>query len=322
MHTIIIAKKLNHQLTILDPKPSLLYIERNAPIFSRRASTEFFAHVNSVSNKMDIDRDKELATPKADAAVTSATPAPELEPPRITIFDEDGDLRLEVGAESSRKHTTKHKDQKKNPMQIFVVCSKALRRVSKPFRTMLYGPFAESKHRQSDPTSIWTVKLPEDDPKAFNILLNIIHNKFELVPGSMGRDDLFHVTVLTNKYDITDIIQPWAKTWIKPLADAKLDDQCFDKGDECYLWIAWELGYEDLFTCVLEWMQNVCTKDSSGNLRILSDTVLQDNPYIVSLGVVGKLLVTSTTETGTVLICFANTKTISPLSMPVLSLKS
>lgn len=207
----------------------------------------------------------------------------------VTVFDVDGDLRLEVGAESPRGKAPGIKESEKDPSQVFLVCSKTLSRASKPFKAMLYGPFTESKHNQNDHTSAWTVRLPEDDPKAFAMLMNIIHNKFNLVPSLINRDDLFHISVLTNKYDMTEVLRPWAQRWILALSDS-LDGADWGWRDERYLWIAWELGHRKLFCDTLRWLQDDCTLDSSGKLGCypFKNMILSEDPYLINLEVPGE----------------------------------
>lgn len=174
----------------------------------------------------------------------------------LLTFDDEGDLRLEVG-EGEAKRT-------------FVVCSRALARASKPLRAMLYGPFAESESRKIDPN--WTVQLPEDLPEAFATILRIVHGQFEAVPDEIDRDELYQITVLTDKYNMTDILQPWAQKWITNLDS---QDRVSQEGDEVMLWISWELGHQDLFLETLNWLLNECSLD-------------EESCYAVHMGCVSK----------------------------------
>lgn len=168
--------------------------------------------------------------------------------PRVLTFDEHGDLRLEIG-----------QDEKK---EIFVVCSRALARVSNPFKAMLYGCFAESKSRKMDPN--WTVKLPEDDPEAFATLMIIVHGNFGMVPFPITRDHLFQITILTDKYDMTEVLRPWAHNWIQQFTAMDLNTT---EGAEDLLWIAWELGHTKFFLHVLAYLSDGLTVDDDGTLR-------------------------------------------------------
>lgn len=189
-------------------------------------------------------------------------------------FDDEGDLRLVVG-------------EGKAP-RLFVVCSRALARASKPFKAMLYGGFVESKPRKLD--AEWTVELPEDNPGAFATILQILHGRFQFVPSTVTAWELYQITILTDKYDMTEILQPWAATWIKPFVKrAKILENLYHY-DEILLWIAWELGHQDLFLNVLSWLEGYCTL-SGADLALLcpSSTIraLDDNMLIASLGTPG-----------------------------------
>lgn len=87
-------------------------------------------------------------------------------PATVASFDRLGDLQLLIGADGP--------DQ-----ALFTVCSRALSRASPVFNTMLNGPWAEKRPDIGN----WVVKLPEDSPKAFRIVLNILHFRFRNVPN-------------------------------------------------------------------------------------------------------------------------------------------
>lgn len=185
----------------------------------------------------------------------------------VITFDDEGDLRLEVGGETR---------------QTFVVCSRALTRVSRPFKAMLYGGFAETKSRKLDPD--WTVELPEDDPAAFATILQIVHSKFQMVPDEVTRDELYHITILTDKYDMTEILRPWAKKWINDLEQYEIG---VNPGDEVMLWISWELGHQELFTETARWLLEDSHLDEQSKLCSPHGLRMQDNVRIASLDVLG-----------------------------------
>ncbi|TLD27140.1 hypothetical protein PspLS_05213 [Pyricularia sp. CBS 133598] len=169
-------------------------------------------------------------------------------------FDDKGDLRLQVGTEE----------------KIFVVCSRAVSRASNAFERMLNGPFAESK--PVDPNIDWVVKLPEDSARGLELLLNVIHARFKLIPGRLDLGHLFDVAVVADKYDMIGALKPWCKQWLEDLqqpgrpffprfskdpkpADARLSrplapalfsiSQAFQ-----LLWTAWTLGSRYLYNSV------------------------------------------------------------------------
>lgn len=200
---------------------------------------------------------------------TTPVQAVEAKPPALLYFDDDGDLCLEVGEDEGS--------------QRFMVCSRTLSRASKVFRAMLYGNFAESK--PSDKGQEWAVALPEDDPTALATILDIVHGRFRKVPSAVTPDHLFMITVLTDKYDMTEVLRPWVNGWIGPYAlTSRLPGQ---KGDEKLLWIAWELGHIELFKKTLGYLQETCTLDEDNKVIDRHGTRLEDNDHVVALGILG-----------------------------------
>ncbi|KAB5545488.1 hypothetical protein GE09DRAFT_1243111, partial [Coniochaeta sp. 2T2.1] len=140
-------------------------------------------------------------------------------------FDPDGELQLEVGAENA----------------IFVVCPRSLARASPVFKAMFYGGFSEARQA----TGNWRVKLPEDDPEALALLLNIIHGRFDKVPLVLVDSKIYKITVLSNKYDLTEALRPWAKRWTKAFVEHSANSAQV-------AWIAWELGDRVLLEDMLD----------------------------------------------------------------------
>ncbi|KAJ4391354.1 hypothetical protein N0V93_004971 [Gnomoniopsis smithogilvyi] len=190
-----------------------------------------------------------------------------MEQPSAMCLDAEGDLRLEVGEGEGKRS--------------FVICSRALARVSKPFNAMLYGPFAESYSRKVAPD--WTVALPEDDPEAFAIILQIVHSNFKMVPPTVSRDELYQITIWTDKYDMTEILQPWAQKWVDGLEEA--GDLHTGEGE--LLWICWELGLQRKFVDVSQKALDSCYLDEESRLCGPHIERMQDNVHIVSLGILG-----------------------------------
>ncbi|KAF6821716.1 nuclear pore protein-like protein [Colletotrichum musicola] len=141
------------------------------------------------------DGDKGVATPPIE---TNATPAAATSPIEDVRIDPDGDLILRAGSELQ------------DPAKSFLVCSSALRRSSAVWKTMLFGPFKESKPA----SGAWEVDLPEDNPSGLWILLHIVHANFRMVPRTPTLTELYEVLRLANKYDMISAVKPWAKTWL------------------------------------------------------------------------------------------------------------
>ncbi|TLD12909.1 uncharacterized protein PgNI_03537 [Pyricularia grisea] len=143
-------------------------------------------------------------------------------------FDNKGDLRLQVGTEE----------------RIFVVCSRTVSRASEAFERMLHGPYAERK--PADPNIDWVVKLPEDSARGLEVVLNVIHARFKLIPESLGPDVLFHVIAVADKYDMIEALKPWCKQWLAPLEEPEPGSIPLSQALQL-LWTAWRLGSRALY---------------------------------------------------------------------------
>jgi hypothetical protein len=166
--------------------------------------------------------------------------------------DQDGDLRLKVGARS-------HPEEQLE----FVVCSKTLSRASRPFKKMLYGNFRESM-KATTTSSEWVVELPEDDPVGLKVLLHIIHSEYELVPPAVDIIQLYRILVVSGKYDMSHVVRPWVDDWSRPI----IEDFDFVRKpqSDILIGIAWELGANATFKKLVTDMCFKCKVNSKGQL--------------------------------------------------------
>lgn len=151
-------------------------------------------------------------------------------------LDELGDLTLRVGPEQST----------------FKVCSRTVARESPVFMRMLHGRFKESRPESSD----WIVDLPDDDTESMQIMLNMMHARFDWVPQRISIQDLYEMLVLVDKYDALDVVRPWARGWVDAVSD--------DLDQPALLWIASELGDSELFGKVVMEIATKWTVDLDG----------------------------------------------------------
>jgi hypothetical protein len=188
-------------------------------------------------------------------------------PPTIYL-DSDGDLRLRVTAEDD--HT-----------QDFVVCSRALMRLSPVFKALLAGGFRESRPTEGE----WIVPLPDDDRGALLTLLNIIHGRFGMVPENPPLEELYRILCVANKYDLTGAVRPWASKWTKLAEEAQKDKT---GGNPVMLvFIAWELGYQELYVKIVERLVGECSINEKGHLTTLKGLCLEDYDHIGPLDLLG-----------------------------------
>ncbi|KAF9876418.1 hypothetical protein CkaCkLH20_06361 [Colletotrichum karsti] len=162
----------------------------------------------------------------------------------LITFDPNGDLYLHVGAGVEEKTKT------------YFVCSKALARASTVFRKMLYGGFAESG--LSDADHGWTVDLPEDRQEPMELMLNIVHGTFDMVPEKLELTQLYTFLVVTEKYDATNITRPWAKGWMDAVKSSMQNP--------LLLGVAYELGDYQTFNAMAMRIATECHLDDDGDL--------------------------------------------------------
>ncbi|OIW22434.1 hypothetical protein CONLIGDRAFT_638350 [Coniochaeta ligniaria NRRL 30616] len=176
-------------------------------------------------------------------------------------FDPDGELHLEVGSEKVA----------------YVVCPRSLARASPVFKRMLYGGFAEARPADGN----WRVQLPDDNPEALALLLNIVHGHFDKIPMGMREIELYEATVLTNKYDMTHTLRPWAQHWLKELPKTKREIPAHR------IWIAWEMGDSNLFKTEVDFLQLYCSLNADGDLvdNTKTRTPLRSFVMLESLGI-------------------------------------
>ncbi|KAF2967406.1 hypothetical protein GQX73_g6149 [Xylaria multiplex] len=202
------------------------------------------------------------------------------EPSRL-VLDPNGDLGLKVGetrcvtqiAPSDRDSCSRDRDsdhEHELPV-IYIVCSRTLSRVSPVWKALLYGGFAESKSSSALSASNWVVELPDDNPKAMATLLNIIHSRFESIPRTtdlIDLEDLYELTVLTDKYDLTATLQPWAFAWVESIRieyEKRVDIPMLDL--ERLSWIARETGDVNLYKSVSRDLAHRCSTNANGDLQ-------------------------------------------------------
>ena len=187
----------------------------------------------------------------------------------VEIFDPRGDVTIIAGPEQVT----------------FRVCSRALARSSPAWAAMLFGPFSEGQGQQR--TADWRVELPDDDPEALRIVLNVAHCRTDRVPEVLLQEAMFKLTVLCDKYDLVALLKPYWKDWVGKLGAAP----CTRSGFVHRLWIAHTLGYQEHYqTALAELMFVVKTMDGKTGLFLegCDQENLCDDLHLQALGATGK----------------------------------
>ncbi|KAG8359097.1 hypothetical protein FVEN_g3405 [Fusarium venenatum] len=158
---------------------------------------------------------------------------------RIIRFDRSGDLHLKVGTNHSRN---------------MLVDSRALERASAKLHAVI------SESAKGNDGDQWTIEFPDDDPKSFAILLNLIHARFEKVTAIVTLDRLFGVCTLASKYDMTSVLRPVAERWY-------MSARTIDIGSIFKMaFIAWELGFATDFGEIVGYITHNCSLDDDSEL--------------------------------------------------------
>ncbi|TPX18621.1 uncharacterized protein E0L32_002478 [Thyridium curvatum] len=173
-------------------------------------------------------------------------------------IDKNGDLVVVVGSEKINA--------------AFKVCSRALCRASSVFRGMLMGNFREAARQHQDD---WAVELPEEDPASFGLLMMIVHGRYDAVPDTLRLQDLYKITILTDKYDMTSSLRPWARKWCDTVRGSE---------DERLIWVGWELGDEAMFSKAAKWLYQSWSMGDDGNMRV-EDRPLHAKTYLEAIGI-------------------------------------
>jgi hypothetical protein len=189
-----------------------------------------------------------VTNPRTELQPSTAAEGPS--PEQTIHVDPEGDLVLRVGSELG------------TPADIRV-CSSTMRRASLVWKSMLFGPWKESKPALGD----WVVSLPEDKTWAMRVLLSIAHGNFGDVPKTVDVVQLYDIVMLADKYALLRMLQPWVNPWID-----SVQNQEKITGQE---WLmrahaAWELGEEKLLAASIQdlmWGMTVQSTDE-GDTRI------------------------------------------------------
>jgi hypothetical protein len=105
------------------------------------------------------------------------------------------------------------------PDMRYLVSSALLKNVSKYFRNTFSDRFSETTLNLDD--GRYHVVVEGFNPKAFEHVMNIIHVKSKRLPKKIDVEQLAHIAVLVDYYDMKDAVSFHAETWAKAVAKMK-----------------------------------------------------------------------------------------------------
>lgn len=138
---------------------------------------------------------------------------------------------------------------------IFRVSTKAMCLASTVWRAMLdpSGPFKEARPGND------SVRFPEDDAQALQIVLYIAHLQFHSIPATLDFTQLLNLAIICDKYDTARLIVPWFHKW-----ETSFRNSALELGHECSLLIAWVFRDLDTFKCVADTLVRTTRVNSQG----------------------------------------------------------
>lgn len=149
-----------------------------------------------------------------------------------------------------------------------LVWSHVMINASPYFRTLLDPiKFAEGHTLQQHDTV--TVNLLDTNPDAMAILCDIWHLKSSRVSTShITSDVLYELSLLVDKYDCAESIQPWPRIWFslpKVKSEYPSGKTIDIAGLEKWIHICCHLGYDDEFESLIpEFLRRATDQDISG----------------------------------------------------------
>lgn len=102
----------------------------------------------------------------------------------------------------------------------FLVDSNVLKRSSNVFVAMLAPTFQEGCAFTAAVAKLCTVTLPDDHPSAMQIILNMIHKKFDKLPYRVSSTILTHLATTVDKYLLHDTLKRPVNDWLMPFPEA------------------------------------------------------------------------------------------------------
>ena len=95
------------------------------------------------------------------------------------------------------------------------VSSKHLTLASRVFKAMLRPGFAEGSSLQEKGTG--ELHLPDDDPSALLVLMNLAHCQIRRIPRRVDLDMLTQLSILVDKYELHEITEMFTDSWFSGL---------------------------------------------------------------------------------------------------------
>ncbi|KAI1153699.1 hypothetical protein F4825DRAFT_460954 [Nemania diffusa] len=203
-------------------------------------------------------------------------------PPTVVTLDPCGDMMLVVGREKCVDRSCSDAKQSKQPNAVcFHISSVVVAGASPSFGLALYSPSGEVTMGE---VVKWTVRLPDDDPQAMQTIINILYEQYPNSPSEshMDLEQLLHLTVLADKYDLVHLFPKWAAQWVRDMEPYWVGRKFVRKSTEdleALLWIFWVLGHKPLYTYMVLQIAFHSELDAAGRLTDPAEQLCFTNEF-------------------------------------------
>ncbi|KAF8865160.1 hypothetical protein BDZ45DRAFT_581276 [Acephala macrosclerotiorum] len=147
-----------------------------------------------------------------------------------------------------------------------LVSSKHLVLASPVFKAMFRSGFQECQILQSQGRV--EVDLPDDDPAAFQILLNVIHGHVRKVPDEVNLETMTKLSILVDKYQVHEVVELYVRHWMPKLRESL--PTSFTPNILPWISISWVFRLREDFKTVTR----IAERESSSDLGKNSDVAL------------------------------------------------
>lgn len=156
-----------------------------------------------------------------------------------------------------------------------VLASSAAMSLASPVWDAMLNPengFQESKSKEVD--------FSDDNEEALLLLLRIAHLQYSTLPIALTFEQLDQLAILCDKYDTVTLVRPWLEKWVT----TELKSFAGLPGYERWLFVAYTLGFTELFEKTATFLVFNCKTNKSGQcLTAIATPLAGDFP----LGIIG-----------------------------------
>lgn len=83
------------------------------------------------------------------------------------------------------------------------------------FRAMLRSDSFQEGRRTLHTTGQASIPLPDDNPDALKVILNIIHFRTRQVPKTVTLNMSTHLSILVDKYQVLEAVETYINMWVQ-----------------------------------------------------------------------------------------------------------